>query len=62
MHIQYQFFGKQLFNIKSKQNRAAGNGTRDCELALQLSEDISNMQCEHDCFASCFHAARLFDY
>jgi len=29
--------------------------------ALQLTEDISNMHCEHDCFA-CFNASRILDY
>jgi len=38
------------------------NGTRDCEHALHLMENISKMHCEHDCFASCFNAARLLDY
>jgi len=29
---------------------------------LQLTENISNMQCEYDCFASWFIAARLLDH
>jgi len=40
----------------------SGKGARDCKPALQLTEDISNMHCEHDCFASYFNAACLLDY
>jgi len=30
--------------------------------ALQLTEDILNMHCEHECFASSINASRLIDY
>ena len=40
----------------------SGNGARDCESAWQLTEDISNMHCEHDCFATHFNAKRLINY
>ena len=40
----------------------SGNGTRNCKPALQLTGDISNMHCEHDCLALCFTAAHLLDY
>jgi len=47
------------------------NGARDCKPALQLMENISNINCEHahtnnmtanNCFASCVNKAYLFDY
>jgi len=47
----------------------SGNGARDCKPALQLMENILNINCEHahtmnanNCFASCVNKAYLFDY
>ena len=31
-------------------------------IAAEMTEDISNIHCEHNCFASCFNAACLLDY
>jgi len=46
----------------SLDQRLIDNAIRDIESALQLTENISYMHCEHDCFALCFNAAQLLDY
>ena len=41
----------------------SGNGARYCEYALELTEDISNMHCEHECSALLrANATILLDY